>query len=105
MKVTIVTGGHGPVKSRGIESLMKWSEIRRQYPDKFILLGDIVEEKISDTKYRIIAGTILKVSDDAQEIRRLYQDHKQKGDKVIYALPITPLDFIVENVLFMGLLR
>jgi hypothetical protein len=29
---------------------MKWSEIRTQYPDKFILLGDISEEKISETK-------------------------------------------------------
>ena len=84
---------------------MKWSDIRRQHPDKFILLGDLVEEKISETKYRIIEGTILKVSDDAQEIRQLYQAYKQKGAKVIYSLPMTPSDFIVENVLFMGLLR
>ena len=93
------------VASNREETAMKWSEIRRQYPDKFILLGDIVEEKISDTKYRIIAGNILKVSDDAKEIRQLYQDYKKKGGKVIYSLPTTPPDFIVENVLFMGLLR
>ena len=84
---------------------MKWSEIRSQYPNKFILLGDIVEEKISETKYRIMEGNILEVSDDAKEIRRLYQDYKNKGVNVIYSLPSTPQDFIVENVLFVGLLR
>ncbi len=84
---------------------MKWSEIRSRYPDKFILLGDIVEEKISETKYRIMEGNILKVSDDAKEIRGFYQDYKNKGINVIYSLPSTPQDFIVENVLFMGILR
>ncbi len=48
---------------------MKWSDIRKQYPDKFILLGDLKEERLSDTKYRILEGTILKISDDAKEIR------------------------------------
>ncbi|MCP4456934.1 MAG: hypothetical protein GY816_02740 [Cytophagales bacterium] len=43
------------------ETDMKWSEIRTLYPDKFILLGDIVEEKISETEYRITEGNILKV--------------------------------------------
>ena len=43
---------------------MKWSEIRRQYPDKFILLGDLVEEKISKTKVKVVEGKVLKVSDD-----------------------------------------
>ena len=46
---------------------MQWTEIRRQYPNSFILPGDPVS--------------------------------------VIYALPGTPEDFIVEDVPFMGLLR
>lgn len=84
---------------------MKWSEIRRQYPNKFVLLGDIVEEKISDTQYKIVEGTILKVSNDATEIREAYQDCQKKGMHVIYSLPSTPQDFIVEDVAFMGILQ
>ncbi len=85
--------------------MMKWIEIREQYPDKFILLGDIVEEKITDTKFRVLEGRIIKVSDDPKEIRKAYQDHKRKGVNVIYALPGTPNDFIVENVFFAGILK
>jgi len=83
---------------------MKWSEIQRQYPDKFILLGDISEEKISETKSRITEGKILKISDDGKEIRKAYQEYRKKGMNVIYSLPGTPHDFIIENVLFMGIL-
>ena len=85
--------------------MMKWIEIRKQYPDKFILLGDIVEEKITDTKFRILGGRIIDVSDDPKEIRRAYQDYKKKGVNVIYSLPGTPQDFIVENVFFAGILK
>ena len=84
---------------------MQWTEIRRQYPDTFILLGNLVEEKISDTRCRIVAADVLQVSDDAREIRKAYQRYTQEGKSVIYALPATPEDFIVEDVPFMGLLR
>lgn len=84
---------------------MKWSKIRQQYPDKFILLGDIVEEKISETKYKIIEGRVLKTSDSGKEIREAYHDYNNKGMNVLYSLPSTPQDFIVENVLFKGFLR
>ena len=83
---------------------MKWSEIRKQYPDKFILIGDLVEEKISETQSKIIEGNILKISDDGKEIRRAYQQYKQKGMNVLYSLPTTPEEFIVENVPFKGIL-
>ena len=83
---------------------MKWIDIRRQYPNQFVLLGNLVEEKISETKYKIIEGTILQVGDDAREIRRSYQQYKREGKEVIYALPSTPQNFIVENVPFMGIL-
>jgi hypothetical protein len=82
---------------------MKWLEIRKQYPDKFILLGDIVEEQITDTKFRILEGRIIQASDDPKEIRKAYQDYKKKGINVIYSLPGTLQDFIVENVLFSGI--
>ncbi len=83
---------------------MKWSEIRKQYPDKFILIGDLVEEKISETQSKIIEGNILKISDDGKEIRQAYQQYKQKGMNVLYSLPTTPEEFIVENVPFKGIL-
>jgi hypothetical protein len=87
------------------KNTMQWAEIRRQHPDTFILLGELVEEKISATKCRIIAGDVLQVSDDAKEIREAYQRYTQEGKSVIYALPGTPEEFIVEDVPFMGLLR
>ena len=84
---------------------MQWAEIRRQYPNTFILLGDLVEEKMSETTCRIVSGVVLKVSDNAKEIREAYQRYTQEGMSVIYALPSTPEDFIVEDVPFMGLLK
>lgn len=39
---------------------MKWSEIQKQYPDKFILLGDISEEKISETSNDLLLNCIEK---------------------------------------------
>ena len=84
---------------------MKWSDIRSQYPNKFILLGDLVEEKISAREVRILRGLVLEVSDEAKEIRRMYQLYRKQGHNVIYALPSTPHELIVEDVLFMGVLQ
>ena len=84
---------------------MKWKQIRQKHPDKFILIGDVVEEKISENKYRILGGTILKVSDDGKEIREAYQNYKKKGMNVLFSLPTTPSDFIIEDVPVKGILR
>lgn len=84
---------------------MKWSDIRQQYPGKFILLGDPVEEKISNTKSKIIAGKILKVSDNDKEIRKAYKEYKRKGMNVLYSLPSTSQEFVVENVPFKGIIK
>ncbi len=84
---------------------MKWSDIRMQHPGKFILLGNIKEEQLSDSMYRILEGTVLRTSDNAKEIRTAYKDCKNKGMQVLFSLPGTPQDFIVEDVLFMGMLK
>jgi hypothetical protein len=84
---------------------MKWTEIRNQYPDKFVLLGDIVEEKISGEKSRILEGTVLKVCDSGKEIRQVYRQYRQKGMDVLYSLPSTPDEFIVEDIFYKGIIR
>ncbi len=84
---------------------MTWQQIREQYPDKFILLGDLVEEKISETQSRVISGRVLQATDNAKDIQQAYRKCQQQGLEVLYALPSTPQDFIVENVPFMGILR
>ncbi len=84
---------------------MKWSTIRQQYPDKFILIGNLVEESISHTKSKILEGEVLEVSDDGKEIRKKYREYKQRGLNVLYALPSTSQEFIVENVPFKGILK
>ena len=63
---------------------MQWSEIRKQYPSKFVLLGEIVEEKMSETQSKILEGTVLKISDNGKEIREVYQEYKHKGREVLY---------------------
>lgn len=84
---------------------MKWSEIREKNPNKFILIGDIVEEPISGTKVRVLEAKMLEASNSPQEIRKAYQDYKKKGMEVLYCLPNTPNEFIIEDVPFMGCLK
>ena len=84
---------------------MKWSEIKKKHPNSFILLGNIVEEQISENKSRLTEGTIIKTSNDPKIIRLLYQEYKAKGEYVLYALPSTPEKFIIENIPFMGITR
>ena len=84
---------------------MKWLEIKKKYPDKFILIGNIVEQKISETQSRILEGKILRVSDKGEEIREAYRQYKQKGEEVLFSLPTTPEEFIVENAPFKGIIH
>ena len=81
---------------------MKWTDIHKQYPNRFVLLGNIVEEKISNIKTRIIEGTVIDVFDNGKDIRSAYRSHKQKGEDVLYSLPTTSEEFIVENIPFKG---
>ncbi len=84
---------------------MQWTDIKNKYPDKFILIGNIVEEKIEDSKYKILGGEILKVADNPKEIMNSYQDYKDRGIEVLYSIPSTPENFIVENVPIVGILK
>jgi hypothetical protein len=83
---------------------MKWIDIKMQYQDQFILLEEIVEEKVAVDKYRVLSGKVIKISNDFNEIRKLYRERKEQGKSVLYALPGTPEDFIIEEVPFMGIL-
>ncbi len=84
---------------------MQWTEIRRIYPNKFILIGDIVEKNISETQSEILEGTVLKISDDGRAIRKAYQEYKHKGLEVLFSLPTTSEEFIVENIPYKGHIR
>ncbi len=84
---------------------MKWPQIKALYPDKFILLGNIVEEPISSNQFRILEGEVLMISSDAKEIRKAYQAYNRLGKEVLYSLPSTPEEFIVENVPLKGMLQ
>ena len=84
---------------------MKWSEIKKQYPDKFILIGNIVEKRISESQSEIIEAKVLEISDNGKEIMRAYRQYIQKGLDVLYSLPATSEEFIVRNVPFKGILQ
>ena len=81
---------------------MKWSEIKKRYPDKFLLIGEIVEEHISETQSKITDAKVLEVRDNGKDIMQAYRQYKQKGIEVLYSLPTTPEEFIVRNVPFKG---
>ena len=81
---------------------MKWSEIRQQYPNKFILVGDIVEEKISETRSKILEGNVLKVSEDGREIRKVYQQYKKNTNRRRMA---TPLGLFIEILRYKSKLK
>jgi hypothetical protein len=84
---------------------MKWKEIRRKYPLKFVLIGDVVEEKLPEGKSRITEGKVLEVSDDGQEIRQAYKKYKRDGINVLFSLPTTPEEFVIEDVPYRGIIR
>jgi hypothetical protein len=52
-----------------------------------------------------VEGRILRVSDNGKEIREAYQQYKDKGKEVLFSLPTTPEEFIVENAPFIGIIQ
>jgi hypothetical protein len=84
---------------------MKWKEIRETYPDKFILLEDVEEEFVSENHSRILGGKIVIADNNLIVIMKLYHEFKKSGKNVVYALPTTPEDFLIEDVPMMGILR
>jgi hypothetical protein len=84
---------------------MRWIDIRKQFPNRFVLLENVIEEKLSEKESRIISGDVLETSDDVKAIMKAYREQAAMGKKVIYSLPNTPDDFIVEDVAFMGIMR
>ncbi len=84
---------------------MKWSDIRRQNPDRFILIKDIHEERVNERSFRVLGGTVLMVTNSPKELFSAYREHKKRGENVLYCLPTTPEDFIVEEKAMLGILR
>lgn len=84
---------------------MQWIDIKNQYPNQFILIGNLIEEKISTSKTKIVAGDVLQVSNDPKVIRDHYQMSKNSGQNVLFTLPSTPTELIVENIPFKGIFR
>jgi hypothetical protein len=75
------------------------------YPDLFILIENVEEVTISETTSRVLGGDVIKTSSDLKEIMKNYQDCKKSGKNVLFALPNTPEDFVIENVAMMGIMR
>ena len=84
---------------------MKWKEIKQKYPKKFILLGSIDEERISQNSFRVLGGKVLMTTDDPKKVLKAYKVHQEKGENVLYSLPSTTEDFIVEEAPFLGILQ
>ncbi len=52
---------------------MEWAKIRKQYPDQFTFIGNVLEDKIFDTMFKIISGELIEVSKNPKKILKIYQ--------------------------------
>jgi len=84
---------------------MKWADIKKQYPDKFLLIGDIVEKRLSERESQVLEVNVLEIRETGQDIMQAYRRYKQEGKEVLYALPSTPEEFIIRDVPFKGVFR
>ncbi len=83
---------------------MEWKDIKRKYPDQFILIGNVVEKKIDRNKVKILSGNVLKTSFDGKEIRSAYREYREKGIEVLYSIPSTPEEFVMRLIPLKGIL-
>lgn len=77
---------------------MKWSEVRKIYPDKFVLLRSL-EEHIENNKKCIDDVAIIKVLDDDEASKLLV---KCKGDTFVFH---TSKDELAMDIIQMPILR
>ncbi|CAN2041878.1 conserved hypothetical protein [Candidatus Magnetomoraceae bacterium gMMP-15] len=82
---------------------MKWSQIRTQYPDQFILLKNYHTEPVDENHFRVTEGEVITIDTDFRKIQKQYKHFRTKGMDVIFCLPQTK-DFIVETSPMMGFL-
>lgn len=97
--------GSGTVLFSMLRLLVILVDIKKQYPNKFLLIGDIVEEQISDNQSKIIDANVLEIRDSGKAIMQAYRQYKERATNVLYSLPTIPEEFIVRNVPFKGLFR
>lgn len=86
---------------------MAWEEIRKQFPDKFVLLDHCVEQQIDDTHSEIVSGEVILVASDGQEVFDEFERRGKPSD-MTYANTQWPKIEIVEifapGLRFMNLL-
>ncbi len=83
---------------------MIWCEIRSKYSNHFILLGNVDEKEIRKNTFLILGGEVLKVSTNHSEIQKAYREYQTQGKEVLYSIPSTPEEFIVEDIPYKGIL-
>lgn len=54
---------------------MTWEEIRKQFPDKFVLLDNCDEHQIDATHSEILGGEVVLVTSDGKQVFDEYKRH------------------------------
>ncbi|WP_340255453.1 hypothetical protein [Tepidibacter sp. Z1-5] len=82
---------------------MKWNEIRKSYPDKFVLLESL-NSHIENNKKIIDDVALVRIIDDPKEASNLLV--RCKGDMFIFHTAKEELDMkIVTNPVFRGVYK
>ncbi|GEM_PF-3105721 len=55
---------------------MTWEEIRKQYPDKFVLIDHCEEKKIDEAHTQIMGGEVVFTTDDGKLI---FDEYRRRG--------------------------
>ena len=67
---------------RNMGAKMTWSEIRKTYPNTYILLKNFGESRHGD-KITILSGEVLQTSQDPKTIYHQYKTNKER-EKIIF---------------------
>ncbi len=55
---------------------MTWEEIRKQFPDKFVLLEHCDEQQVDATHSEIVSGEVVLVTSDGKQV---FDEYKRRG--------------------------
>ncbi|MFH1729777.1 MAG: hypothetical protein ABIA04_15300 [Pseudomonadota bacterium] len=84
-----------------MEELMTWDEIKKMYPNTFVLLDNFKEKKKDSNKNIVIKGKVIFASTEGKKV---YDEYRIKGKLSDMVFGYTGWkDLEIEEIPFMGL--
>ena len=76
---------------------ISFSKIRKEHPDKFLVLVDYEENELSNGEVEILGAQYFHVYETINEMYNAYRDLKKKGQKVVICTPEYQDRFVIER--------